>query len=130
MKTTYEEAASLYGVGDIVAKSVVEYLQDLANKDFIDELMSHVQVLPYTEVYTETQKKLSQKKFVITGTLPTLGRDEIKQMIIDLGGSVSGSVSRKTDYVVVGENPGSKYDDAQALGVITITEAEFLTLIS
>lgn len=125
----YETLASLYGVGGVVAKSIVDYIADPKNKTFIHELLTHVEVLPYTEVYTQTQKKLSGKKFVITGTLKTLGRDEIKKIIIDLGGSVSGSVSRKTDYVVVGENPGTKYEDAQNVGVTCINETTFLTLI-
>jgi DNA ligase (NAD+) len=66
--------------------------------------------------------------FVLTGTLPTLSRDEVKELIRKSGGDVSSSVSKKTDYVVAGESAGSKLDEAQKLGVTVIDEAEFLKL--
>jgi DNA ligase (NAD+) len=67
-------------------------------------------------------------KFVVTGTLTGFSRDGIKQFISDHGGKVSGSVSKNTDYLVLGENPGSKYDDAVSLGVAVITEDELRRL--
>jgi DNA ligase (NAD+) len=73
---------------------------------------------------------LQGKTFVLTGTLSALTRDEAKDQIKKLGGDVSESVSKKTDYVIVGENPGSKADKAQILGVEILNEKEFLDLIA
>ena len=67
---------------------------------------------------------------MVTGTLASLGRDEAKEAIRRAGGKVSGSVSKKTDFVVVGENPGSKFDEAKKLGVSTLSEKEFLAKLS
>jgi DNA ligase (NAD+) len=75
-------------------------------------------------------KKLKNKTFVLTGTLSTMTRDEAKEKIRALGGNVSSSVSKETDYVVAGENPGSKYEKAQELGVPVLSENEFERLIS
>jgi DNA ligase (NAD+) len=78
----------------------------------------------------EKQKKmggaLTGKTFVITGTLQSMSRDEAKEKIKSLGGKVSSSVSKATDYVVVGDNPGSKYDEAVKLGIETLEEKDFL----
>jgi DNA ligase (NAD+) len=76
----------------------------------------------------ELPRPLAGKTFVLTGTLPTLSRDAARDLIQRLGGRVTGSVSRKTDYVVVGEAPGSKADDARRLGVTILDEAGLLAL--
>jgi len=73
--------------------------------------------------------ELAGKTFVLTGTLSTMTRDEAGEKIKSLGGKVSGSVSKKTSFVVAGENAGSKYEKAQNLGVIILTEQEFLKMI-
>jgi len=73
---------------------------------------------------------LAGKTFVITGTLPTLKREDTKKLIQNAGGKVTDSVSKKTDYVVVGEEAGSKLKKAQDLGITLLSEAELLTLIS
>jgi DNA ligase (NAD+) len=70
------------------------------------------------------------KTFVVTGTLSTLGRDEAKELIRISGGKVAGSVSKKTDFVVVGDNPGSKYETAKELGIMTLSEEEFLAMLN
>ena len=77
----------------------------------------------------KAEGKLAGKQFVLTGTLPTYSRDDAKHMIEDAGGRVIGSVSKKTDYVVVGADPGSKLDKARALGVDTLDEARLLKLL-
>ena len=72
---------------------------------------------------------MSGKTFVITGTLSSMSRDEAKEKIRKLGGNVSGSVSKKTDYLVAGENPGSKYSEAQSLDVEILDEKQFMQLL-
>jgi DNA ligase (NAD+) len=81
------------------------------------------------EGHPEGPRPLEGKTLVLTGGLATLSRDQAKDLIIRLGGRVSGSVSKKTDYVIVGEDAGSKADDAKRLGVATLDEAAFLALV-
>ncbi|HDH99375.1 MAG TPA: NAD-dependent DNA ligase LigA, partial [Firmicutes bacterium] len=81
------------------------------------------------EVEKEAAGPLSGKKFVFTGTLSSMTRSEAEELVRKLGGEASSSVSRRTDYVVVGENPGSKLERARQLGVKTITEEEFLRMV-
>ncbi len=78
----------------------------------------------------KTEGKLAGKQFVLTGTLPTYSRDQAKQMIEASGGRVVGSVSKKTDYVVVGADPGSKLEKARALGIKTLEEAELREMLN
>ena len=78
------------------------------------------------EVKIQREGTLSGKTFVLTGTLESMGRQQVGERIEELGGKVSGSVSTKTDYVVAGEDPGSKLDKARELGVTTLTESELL----
>lgn len=128
MNASFEEISALYGVGDIVSESIVEYFSDKENRHTIALLLKEVTVQVLQK--KNTKQKLFGKKFVLTGTLTSLSRDEAKEKILTLGGEVSGSVSKKTDFVVAGENPGSKFDDAQALGVAVLDEKAFLTLLS
>jgi len=81
------------------------------------------------EGLVEGPKPLEGKALVLTGSLRTLTRDQARDLVLRLGGRVTGSVSKKTDYVVVGEDPGSKADDARRLGVPTLDEAAFLKLV-
>lgn len=123
-----ETLSSIHGIGKEIATAVVEYFSDSTNSAFVDRVASTITIVegsPRPRTGT-----LVGKKFVITGTLATLGRDEAKQMIKNQGGSVGSSVSKETDYLVVGEKPGSKYDDARLLGTTIITEDEFLALVS
>jgi len=106
------------GIGTTVADSVLDWLAEDANVELYKKLLSEITI---TEV-VKSSSKLVGKTFVITGTLPTLSRDQAKQLIIDNGGKVSGSVSAKTSYVLAGTEPGTKYKDAQKLGVQIIDE--------
>ena len=86
------------------------------------------------QINVEVVKKKKNQKFtgmtfVLTGTMPNLSREEAKAKILDLGGKVASSVSKNTDYVVLGENPGSKFEDAKKLGIKIIDKKEFLGLI-
>src|SRR6266511_3785175 len=95
----------------------------------IIERLRKAGVVMREEGATEGPKPLDGKVIVLTGGLSSLSRDDAKDLIVRLGGRVSGSVSRKTDFVVVGEDPGSKADDAKRLGVKTLDEAAFLKLV-
>src|SRR4030095_16661296 len=98
------------------------------NKKTIEQLR-RAGVLMREEGATDGPKLLDGKTLVLTGGLRSLTRDQAKDLVIRLGGRVSGSVSKKTDYVVVGEDAGSKADDAKRLGVATLDEAAFLGLV-
>jgi len=125
-KASVDEVAEIHGVGDIVAESVVTYLQKPEHVTLIDGLLKHMVV---SSVNGGSKGVLSGKILVFTGTLPTLGRDEAKDMARAHGGQISNSVSKNTDFVVLGENAGSKEQKALDLGVATLTEAEFLEMI-
>lgn len=128
MKATTEEIALLYGVGDVIAESIVAYFKDPENKKTVADLLLRVsvsQIKKNKPVHTP----LAGKKVVLTGTLKAFSRDQAKEKILASGGEVSSSVSSKTDYVLAGENPGSKYDDALRLGVTILSETDFLRLL-
>jgi DNA ligase (NAD+) len=127
MAAEYEELEALYGVGPIVARSVHTWFNRNDHKRMMKELLSHMEIAP--EQATAGSTQLSGKTFVLTGTLQTLSRDQAKEKIRAHGGDVSSSVSAKTSFVVVGENPGSKYDEARDLGVTVLSEVEFLKLV-
>jgi DNA ligase (NAD+) len=121
----------VYGIGPEIAQSVYSWFQVPANQALIDRLRQAG--LQLATKFNTTTKVISQplsgKTFVITGTLPTLKRDEAKALIEQAGGKVTGSVSAKTDYLVVGEEAGSKLEKAQALGITQLTEAQLLELL-
>lgn len=121
-----EDIDSILDIGPVVAKSIYEWFQDKGNQKFLDRLEEKVKIINLQP----TNQKLGGKTFVITGTLNSMSRDEVRAKIRDLGGSVSESVSSKTDYVVVGSDPGSKAEKAKKLGVKTLNEQEFLSLIT
>ena len=124
---TFEQLCNIEGIGDIIAKSIYEFFRNEENLKLIDELIE-LGINPKAEERTKTNK-LEGKTFVLTGTLSTMTRDEAGDLIKSHGGKTSSSVSKKTSYVVAGENPGSKLDKAQNLGVIILTENDFLEMI-
>jgi DNA ligase (NAD+) len=125
MKASDFEINNLVNIGPVVSKSIYEYFKDKANLHFINKLIENG-----VSIYYEKTKslKLSGKTFVLTGTLSNMSRDGAKKKITENGGSVSSSVSSNTTYVVAGDKPGSKYDDAKKLGVKIINEEEFLKI--
>lgn len=123
---TKEELESLSDIGPIVSESIIDWFSDKDNQLFLRELERKGVVY-----FLEKQKSsiLSGKKFVITGTMKNLSRELAKEKIISLGGEVSSAVSKNIDYLVSGENPGSKYQKAKDIGLIIINEEEFLEMI-
>lgn len=126
MKASSEEIQHIEGVGPVAGKSVYTWFRDEKNKELLSKLKKHGVVI-------EKQKRKSQKlkglTFVITGTLDTLGREEAEQMIRENGGKASGSVSKETSYLVLGDNPGSKLQKAEKLKVKIISENELKKLL-
>ncbi len=117
-------------VGPIVAESIRGFFAEAHNQQVIDALLAAGFAWPESEGEGDaTPRPLAGKTFVLTGTLPTLTRDDAKEMIESLGGKVAGSVSKKTDWVVAGSEAGSKLDKAQALGVAILDEAGLLALL-
>jgi len=126
-RTSLEELTSIEGLGDKVATSLYDWFGEDGNTEFLQKLFAKgVNVLKMREI--EGKEGISGKTFVITGTLESIGRSQAKDMIIKNGGHVSGSVSKQTDYVIAGENPGSKYTKAQELNVQILSEGDFLNL--
>lgn len=121
----------VYGIGPEIAQSVFEWFQVPANQALINRLReAGLQLAAEVKIIAESKgQPLSGKTFVITGTLPTLKRDEAKQLIEKVGGKVTNSVSSKTDYLVVGEEAGSKLEKAQVLGITQLSEAQLLELL-
>ena len=109
-------------VGPRIAESIVEFFSIAANRKLVERLREAK--LRLTGEKKQRRTKLAGKTFVLTGTLAKYTRDEAKKMIEDAGGKVTGSVSKKTDYVVAGEDAGSKLDKAKDLGVNVIDEKE------
>ncbi len=126
---TPEDIAAVYGIGTEIAQSVYQWFRIPANQVLIERLQAVGLQLAQEETSAVVASPLSGKTFVITGTLPTLKRDEAKALIQNAGGKVTESVSKKTDYVVVGEAAGSKLEKAQQLGIPCLSEEEFLNLL-
>jgi len=127
MKASAEELEEVNEVGPRIAESIVEFFADEHNRKLVSDLRKAG--LTFTGQKKEKGTKLSGKTFVLTGTLARHTRDEAKKMIEDAGGRVSGSVSKKTDYVVAGSNAGSKLDKARELGVSVVGEEELEELV-
>ena len=117
-------------VGPVVAASIVRFFAEPHNVEVIEQLRAGGVTWLEGETPATVSSAIAGKTFVLTGTLPTLTRDEAKDMIEALGGKVAGSVSKKTDYVVAGADAGSKLDKAEALGVSILDETQFRELIS
>lgn len=124
-----ETLASIRDVGEIIARKIKEFFENDDNIAEIEKLKSHgVTIIEKTQTASE-DSPFYNKSIVLTGTLESFTRNEAEKIIEDLGGKTSSSVSKNTDFVLVGENPGSKYDKALSLGVKILTENDFKNLI-
>lgn len=124
-----EELAQIRDIGDKIAESAVTWLNVPANIDLVERLAATGLTMTFTPPASQEDNPFFGKTLVFTGTMPTLGRAEAKTMAQDVGAKVSGSVSKKTDYVIAGAEAGSKLEKAQQLGVTVIDEAEFLRML-
>ncbi len=127
-KVDINDLLKIKDIGEVVAKSICRWFKDKRNLKLLDKL-DKVGVKIISQKPKAKSQKLQDKVFVLTGELESLTRDEAKEKIRQLGGDVSGSVSQNTDFVVVGKEPGSKYEQAKRLGVRIIKEKEFLKII-
>lgn len=123
----FEELITVNDVGEVIANSVIEFFHDKEITDNIDKLLSLGVKPKYEEQEVSTESQFFGKTVVLTGTL-SIGRNEAKEIVQRLGGKVSGSVSKKTDYVIAGEEAGSKLDKANELGVKVLNEEEFKSM--
>lgn len=128
-KAKSETLEAVSGIGTVVAASVVLWFRNKENQTMLNNLLKEIRIEKESTLKADGVT-LSGTTFVLTGVLPTLSRDEAKALIRRNGGTVLSSVSSKTDYVVAGESPGSKYDRAQKLGVAVIDEKKLRTLIN
>ena len=128
MKASLEELSDIPDIGDIIAKSVKDYFANLNNLALIQELKNLNVNMTYLGKVVDNEK-IKNKSFVITGTL-NIKRDDLKDKIITNGGKVIESVSRKTDYLILGENPGSKYEKAKNLNIPILNEKEILEMLN
>lgn len=125
IKANFEELKDIKDIGEIIAESVYNYFNDINNINLISRLKEHNVNMKYLGNISN-DGMFANKTFVLTGSLTSLTRDVAKEKIESLGGNVTGSVSKKTNIVVVGDNPGNKYDKAKELGITVWTEEEFL----
>ena len=129
MDASVEQLLEVADVGPIVAQSLRTFFDQPHNREVVEQLRACGLTWPEGDAAPQTPKPLSGKTFVITGTLPTLSRDEAKDMLEAAGAKVAGSVSKKTDYLLAGADAGSKLDKARELGVAVIDEAQMQTLL-
>ena len=129
MNASYEDLIAIDDIGGVTATCIRQYFDNPKNRTVIDELES-VGVTMKMPKGSTSSEKLAGLTIVVTGVLPTLGRKEASDLIENNGGKCTGSVSKKTDYLVAGEKAGSKLTKAQALGIPIITEEELLNMIS
>ena len=125
---SYDEILAVNDVGPIIAKNVYDYFHDDQNLKEIENLLANGVQIKNPE-QRNLSSKIVGKTFVLTGTLEKFSRKEASDIIIKNGANVSNSVSKNTDFVLVGENPGSKLDKARALGIKIISEEEFNKMI-
>ena len=122
---------AIYGIGVEIAESIYKWFRIEANQELIERLKN--QGLQFVETQTaassQVNQKLAGKTFVVTGTLPNLSRDEAKELIQKFAGKVSNSISKNTDYLVVGENAGSKLAKAEKLGITQLSEEQLLEMV-
>jgi DNA ligase (NAD+) len=130
MAASEDRLAQIDGIGPVLAESIFQFFHSAAGRKVIDDLRSHgVKLTEERKCPPAGGADLSGKTFVVTGTLAHFSRDEIERLIKELGGKATGSVSKKTDYVVAGENAGSKLEKAKQLGVPVLTEEQFEKMV-
>ncbi len=127
-KLGMEQISALNGIGDVVAEALIGWAEDDETEPLLQKMEEAGVVCLQTEAAGAAQI-FADKVFVLTGTLPTLSREEARQMIKDRGGKVSGSVSKQTDYVLEGDDAGQKHDDAAKLGITIIDEKKFKEML-
>ncbi|MDO8663510.1 MAG: helix-hairpin-helix domain-containing protein, partial [Candidatus Wildermuthbacteria bacterium] len=127
-KASLQELQNMPDIGPIVAESIYNWFQRKYNQNLISKFKK-AGIKVSEEKVSANSEKLAGKTFVLTGTLESLGRDEAKDRIRELGGDISSSVSRETNYVVAGTEPGSKYNTAKKLGIKIIDEKELLKML-
>lgn len=127
-EASLEELMLVEDIGPTTAQSVYVYFRDEKNSSLLEQVKIAGVIMEMEEEQTESEK-LKAKTFVVTGTLPTLGRKEVSELIEKNGGKVTGSVSKKTDYLVAGEAAGSKLDKAKELGIPILSEEDLLAMI-
>lgn len=129
MSQSEESLINIHTVGEEIAKSIVHFFELETNKDLVSKMLASGIEILHSEK-TEISDKFSGQSFVFTGALQTMTRDEAQKLAQSHGGRATSSVTKKTSYLVVGKDPGSKYDKAISLGVEVLTEDEFLKLVS
>lgn len=129
MNAKYSEVRKIPDVGPIIAKNIVNFFKNEENITEINKLLS-LGVNIKNPSARDLSSPIAGKKFVLTGTLPTMSRAEATELILSRGGEVANSVSAKTNYILLGENPGSKYEKAKELGIEMISEEQLLKLLS
>lgn len=125
---SYDKVYNMYGVAEKTAKTINQWLINKGHQKFIDELLDRgIKVEKYHSPVKAN--KLQGQSFIVTGTLPTLSRDDAHKKIIQYGGVVHSSISPKTNYLILGENPGSKFEKAKKFGTKIIDERQFLAML-
>jgi DNA ligase (NAD+) len=129
-EASLDDFMKVEGVGEVVADSLLKFFSSAHGMELVDEYLKNGVIVTELAQRGVRSSALSGKTLVLTGTLSAMSRDEAGEKIRERGGSVSGSVSSKTDFVVVGDDPGSKFEKAKKLGVRTLSEKEFLDMLS
>ena len=130
MKADFDELKSINEIGEIIAKSIVDYFSNERNINLVNRLKEKNLNMRYLGKEIDNSNELvNGKTFVITGTL-SVPREEIKEKLESLGANVTGSVTKKTDYVIAGEKAGSKLDKAKELGIKVIDEEEYNEMLN
>ena len=127
MKAEADDISEIEGFGDVMAESVYNAFREPHMTELISRLRDAGVKMTYDKQSAEDDR-FSGRTFVLTGTLPTMKRDDAKKLIESYGGKVTGSVSKKTDYVVAGEEAGSKLTKAQELGIEILSEADLIEM--
>ena len=130
MNADEEKLLAVPDVGPVVAENLMTFFNQTHNIEVVEQLISVGISWPKIKKKSQSELPLAGKTIVVTGTLETMGRNEAKAALQNLGAKVSSSVSKKTDYVVVGENPGSKAPKAENFGISILDEKAFIKILS